>query len=341
MTEKRVGKQTIKLKNPPSIRSTACIVGPKEGKGPLKLYFDDIIEDEMWGEKSWEKAESKLMRETLAKLLKKAGKSAGDIDCIIAGDLLNQCISANYGFRESGIPFYGVYGACSTMAESLSLASMMVDGDFADNIVCMTSSHFCSAEKQFRYPLELGTQRPPTSQWTVTGSGGVLVSKDGTGPYITHVTTGKIVDMGIKDANNMGAAMAPAAVDTLVTHFKDTGFSPDSYDLIITGDLGAIGKEICIEMTREQGYNISNIYNDCGVMIFDCERQDTHMGGSGCGCSATVLAGFIYKKIVDGSLNNVLFVATGALHSPVSLQQGESIPGIAHAVSISKTSGTN
>lgn len=337
MTEKRLGKQTIKLKNPPSINSTASIVGPKEGKGPLRLYFDDIIQDEMWGEKSWEKAESKLMRETLAKLLKKAGKSPGDINYIIAGDLLNQCISANFGLRESEIPFFGIYGACSTMAESLSLGSMLIDGDFADNIVCMTSSHFCSAEKQFRYPLELGTQRPPTSQWTVTGAGGVLMSKDGSGPYITHVTTGKIVDMGIKDANNMGAAMAPAAVDTLVAHFNDTGFSPDSYDLIVTGDLGAVGKEICLDMIKEQGYSIGDVYNDCGVMIFDNERQDTHAGGSGCGCSATVLAGFIYKKIADGSLNNVLFVATGALHSPVSLQQGESIPGIAHAIRISKT----
>lgn len=335
MASKRAGKQTIKIQNPPSIISTASIVGPKEGQGPLRLFFDNIIDDEMWGEKSWEKAESKLMRETFAKVLSKADKTTDQINYVIAGDLLNQCISANFGLRESEVPFFGVYGACSTMAESMSLGAMLVDGGFADDIVCITSSHFCSAEKQFRFPLELGTQRPPTAQWTVTGSGGALVSVKGAGPYITHITTGKIVDMGIKDANNMGAAMAPAAVDTIVTHFRDTGLTPDSYDLIVTGDLGAVGKEICIELVREQGYDISDIYNDCGVMIFDRERQDTHAGGSGCGCSATVFAGFIYKKLMEGSLKNVLFVATGALLSPVSSQQGESIPSIAHAVSIS------
>lgn len=337
MASKRQGKQTIILQNPPSIVSAACIVGPKEGMGPLRLYFDEIIDDEVWGEKSWEKAESKLMRETFAKVLKKAGKSTEQINYVIAGDLLNQCIAANFGLRESGVPFLGVYGACSTMAESMSLGAMLVDGGFADDVVCITSSHFCSAEKQFRFPLELGSQRPPTAQWTVTGSGGIVVSNKGTGPYITHVTSGKIVDMGIKDANNMGAAMAPAAVDTMVTHFKDTGLTPDSYDLIVTGDLGAIGKEICNELIREQGYNISDIYNDCGVMIYDRERQDAHAGGSGCGCSATVFAGFIYKKLMEGVLNSVLFVATGALLSPTSTQQGETIPCIAHAVGISKT----
>ncbi len=335
MTLKRLGKQTVKLQNPPSIVSAACITGPKEGKGPLRLYFDEIIDDELWGEKTWEKAESKLLRETYAKVIKKAGKSPTDINYIISGDLLNQCIAASFGLRESGIPFLGIYGACSTMAESMSIGSMLVDGGFADNVVCITSSHFCSAEKQFRYPLELGSQRPPTSQWTVTGSGGVVLSADGTGPFITHVTTGKIVDMGIKDSNNMGAAMAPAAMDTIVTHFTDTGFTPESYDLILTGDLGAVGKEICNELIREQGYNISDIYNDCGVMVYDRERQDAHAGGSGCGCAAVVLTGFLYKKMMEKSLNNILFVATGALLSPVSVQQGESIPGIAHAVSIS------
>jgi len=335
MATKRIGKQTVKLQNPPSIVATASIVGPKEGQGPLRLYFDEIIEDEFFGEKTWEKAESKLMRETFAKVLEKANKTADDIGYIIAGDLLNQCIAANFGLRESGVPFFGVFGACSTMAESMSIGSMLVDGDFADNVVCLTSSHFCSAEKQFRFPLELGTQRPPTAQWTVTGSGGVVLSNKGSGPYITHITTGKIVDMGIKDVNNMGAAMAPAAMDTIVTHFRDTGFTPESYDLIVTGDLGAVGKEICDELIKEQGYNISERYNDCGLMIYDREKQDTHAGGSGCGCSATVFAGFIYKKLMEGVLNNVLFVATGALLSTTSSQQGESIPCIAHAVSIS------
>lgn len=336
MAGKRNGKQTIKIQNPVSIAATASIVGPKEGKGPLKHYFDEIIEDEMWGEKSWEKAESKIMRETLAKVINKSGKSSGDIEYIIAGDLLNQCIASNFGVRESGIPFFGVYGACSTMAESVSLGSMLIDGGFADNIVCITSSHFCSAEKQFRYPLELGSQRPPTSQWTATGSGGVMLSSQGTGPFVSYITTGKIVDMGIKDANNMGAAMAPAAVDTIVTHFKDTGFTPESYDLIVTGDLGKVGKEICEEMTKAQGFDISDRYNDCGLMIYDRERQDAHAGGSGCGCSAVTLAGMLYSEITKGQLNNVLFVATGALLSPTSTQQGESIPGIAHAVTIQK-----
>lgn len=337
MATKRIGKQTVKLQKPPSIIATASIVGPKEGEGPLRLFFDEIIEDELFGEKTWEKAESRLMRETFAKVLKKADKAVDDIDYIFAGDLLNQCTAANFGLRESGVPFFGVFGACSTMAESMSLGSLLVDGDFADNVVCLTSSHFCSAEKQFRYPLELGTQRPPTAQWTVTGSGGAVISNKGKGPYITHITTGRIIDMGIKDVNNMGAAMAPAAMDTIVTHFKDTGFTPESYDLIVTGDLGAIGKEICDELIKEQGYNISSIYNDCGVMIFDRTKQDTHAGGSGCGCSATVFAGFIYKKLVEGAINNVLFVATGALLSTTSSQQGESIPSIAHAVSISNS----
>ncbi|HOQ00206.1 MAG TPA: stage V sporulation protein AD [Acetivibrio clariflavus] len=337
MATKRIGKQTVKLQNPPSIIATACIVGPKEGEGPLRLYFDEIIDDELFGEKTWEKAESKLMRETFAKVLKKANKTAEDIDYIIAGDLLNQCLAANFGLRESEVPFFGVYGACSTMAESMSIGSMLVDGNFADNVVCLTSSHFCSAEKQFRFPLELGTQRPPTAQWTVTGSGGVVISNKGNGPYITHITTGKIVDMGIKDVNNMGAAMAPAAMDTIVSRFMDTGFTPEDYDLIVTGDLGAVGKEICDELTREQGYNISKVYNDCGLMIYDRQKQDTHAGGSGCGCSATVFAGFIYKKLLEGVINKVLFVATGALLSTTSSQQGESIPCIAHAVSISNT----
>jgi len=337
MAAKKIGKQTVKLQNPPSIIATASIVGPKEGEGPLRLYFDEIIEDEFFGEKTWEKAESKLMRETFAKVLKKANKTAENIDYIFAGDLLNQCVAANFGLRESGVPFFGVFGACSTMAESMSLGSLLVDGGFADNVVCITSSHFCSAEKQFRFPLELGTQRPPTAQWTVTGSGGAVISNKGGGPYITHITTGKIVDMGIKDVNNMGAAMAPAAIDTIVTHFEDTGFKPENYDLIVTGDLGAVGKEICDELIREQGYNISSVYNDCGVMIYDRKKQDTHAGGSGCGCSATVFAGFIYKKLLEGVINNVLFVATGALLSTTSSQQGESIPSIAHAVRISNS----
>lgn len=339
MASKRNGKQTVKIQNPPSILAVASIVGPKEGDGPLKLYFDEIIDDELWGEKTWEKAESKLMRETFSKVLEKAEKVPGDIQYVIAGDLLNQCIATSFGLRESGIPFFGIYGACSTICESLSIGTMLIDGEYADSVACMTSSHFCSAEKQFRFPLELGNQRTPTSQWTVTGAGGAVLSNNGTGPYITYVTTGKIVDMGIKDANNMGAAMAPAAADTILNHFKDTGLKPDYYDLILTGDLGHVGMAICNELLKREGCDIAERYNDCGVMIFDRKRQDAHAGGSGCGCSATVFAGFVYQEIQKGNLNNVLFVATGALLSPTSTQQGESIPSIAHAVSIQRTLG--
>jgi stage V sporulation protein AD len=337
MAGKRLGKQTIKLQNPPSIVSTAVIAGPKEGEGPLRLYFDAIIDDEMWGEKSWERAESKLVRETFGRILNKAGKAPSEINYIIAGDLLNQCIASTFGLRESEIPFFGVFGACSTMAESLSLGAMLIDGGFADNVVAITSSHFCSAERQFRFPLELGTQRTPTSQWTVTASGGALLSSEGSGPYITHVTTGKIVDMGIKDANNMGAAMAPAAADTIYAHFQDTGYAPERYDLIVTGDLGAVGKSICEDLLKREGYYMGGVYNDCGIMIFDRRKQDVHAGGSGCGCSASVFSGYIYQEMKKGNLNKVLFVATGALLSPASSQQGESIPGIAHAVAVSRT----
>jgi len=336
MATKSIGKQTVRLQNPPSIVSTAAIVGPKEGKGPLRLYFDTIVEDELWGENSWEKAESKLIRETFARILNKSGKTPSEINYIISGDLLNQNIAANFGLRESGIPFLGVFGACSTMAESLSIGAMLIDGGFADNTICLTSSHFCSAEKQFRFPLELGTQRAPTAQWTVTGSGGVMLSKQGTGPYVTSITTGKIIDMGIKDSNNMGSAMAPAAMDTILTHFRDTGESPDSYDMIFTGDLGSVGKSICEDLLKEQGINISDRYSDCGVMIYDKVKQDAHMGGSGCGCSAVTLAGYIYQEMSAGKLNNILFIATGALMSPTSTQQGETIPCIAHAVSIQR-----
>lgn len=337
MAEKKLGKQTVRLGKPPSIVSAAAIVGPKEGKGPLASYFDEAVDDEAWGEKSWEKAESKLVRETFSKIVGKAGKSPSDVDFVIAGDLLNQCIAASFGLRESGVPFFGIFGACSTMGESMGLGSLLIDGGGASNIVCITSSHFCSAEKQFRFPLELGTQRAPTAQWTVTGSGGVMISDQGSGPFIKHVTTGKIVDMGIKDQNNMGAAMAPAAADTIYAHFEDTGLPHDYYDLIITGDLGSIGREICDELLSSNGIRIGGILNDCGLLIYDMKKQDPHAGGSGCGCSATVFAGFLYKQLMEGKLQRILFVPTGALLSPTSIQQGESIPCIAHALGIERS----
>lgn len=330
----KLGKQTIKFDRPPTILETACIVGPKESDGPLAKYFDKCLEDEFWGESTWEKAESKIIRETVNTVIAKSGISSTDIDYCFAGDLLNQCISSSFGLRETNIPFFGVFGACSTFVESMSLGSILIDGGAANNVLCATSSHFCSAEKQFRFPLELGNQRPQTSQWTVTGSGSVILSKNGQGPFVTHITPGKIVDMGIKDANNMGAAMAPAAADTLLTHFKDTGRNPSYYDIILTGDLGYIGKEIVNDMMLSKGYNIKSNYNDCGVLIFDKESQDTHSGGSGCACCGTVFSGYIYNKLKEKKYKKVLLVATGALMNSTSVQQGESIPGIAHAISV-------
>lgn len=329
----KLGKQTIKFDTPPVITEVASIVGPKEANGPLAKYFDQCIEDEFWGEKTWEKSESKIIKETVNMAISKSGISSSDIEYCFAGDLLNQCISSSFGLREENIPFFGVFGACSTFVESMILGSIAVEG-FANNVLCATSSHFCSAEKQFRFPLELGNQRPPSSQWTVTGSGAAILSKNGTGPYITHVTPGKIVDMGIKDANNMGAAMAPAFNDTLITHFLDTGRSPSYYDAIISGDLGHIGKEIAIDLAKSQGYNIKSNYNDCGVLIFDKNSQDTHSGGSGCGCCGTVFSGYFFKQLKQKKLKKILLIATGALTNSTTSQQGESIPGIAHAISI-------
>lgn len=331
---KRLGKSTVCLNSAPHIIQTASIAGKKEGEGPLAQYFDYILEDEYWGEKSFEKTESKLAKENINKVLQKAQKTPDDINYVLAGDLLNQCISSSYAIRDSEIPFIGLYGACSTMVESMAVGSMLVDGGFADNILAITSSHFCSAERQFRFPLELGNQRPPTAQWTVTGSGAAIISTDNIGPKITNVTIGKIVDMGIKDANNMGAAMAPAAADTIYSHLTETGREPNYYDLIITGDLGHIGGEIVKEMLYKQGINIKNRYTDCGILIFDKSKQDTHSGGSGCACCGTVFCGYLYEKLMKKELNRILLVATGALMSTTAIQQGESICGIAHAISI-------
>ena len=330
----KLGKQTVRFDAPPTITATASIVGPKESEGPLANYFDKCLEDEFWGENTWEKAESKIIKETVNTVITKSGIPSDQIDYCFAGDLLNQCISSSFGLRELNIPFFGIFGACSTFVEALCLGSSMIDGGAANHAICAASSHFCSAEKQFRFPLELGNQRPPTSQWTVTGSGAAILSKNGTGPFITHMTTGKIVDMGIKDSNNMGAAMAPAAVDTLVTHFKDTGRNPSYYDAIITGDLGHVGKEIVTEMIQTKGYQIQSNYNDCGVLIFDKAKQDTHSGGSGCACIGTVFSGYLFQMLQEKKYKKILLVATGALTNSTTAQQGESIPGIAHAVSI-------
>ena len=339
MAIKRIGMRTVKLENPPSILSTYTIVGPKEGEGPLREYFDEILEDDLWGQESWEKSESKIQEETIKSAIANAGLASKDIDYLLSGDLLNQIITSAYTARQISVPFFGLYGACSTMSESLSLGSMLIDGGFADKVVCATSSHFSTAERQYRFPLEYGNQRPFSAQWTVTGAGATVLSSTGNGPYITYVTTGKIIDPGIKDANNMGAAMAPAAMDTLINHFKDTGFSPSDYDLIISGDLGIVGKKIVLELMAKEGYDLEGIYTDCGVEIFHNIEQDTHAGGSGCGCAATVFNGYIYKEMLKGTFNRVLLMATGALHSPIITQQGESIPGIAHAVTIDVNKG--
>jgi len=334
VAQKRLGKQTIRLSNPPSMLAAAAVVGPKEGEGPLSKYFDMIQKDDYFGQDSWEKAESKFVEEAVKRAIIKSGVSITAIDYMLAGDLLNQIISSSFAARNLQIPYLGMYGACSTMAESISIGSMIIDGGYADHVICATSSHFSSAERQYRFPLEQGVQRPPYAQWTVTGSGATMLASTGNGPYVTHITTGKVVDFGIKDANNMGAAMAPAAVDTISAHFKETGRAPGYYDLIVTGDLAAVGKEIALELLKKEGIDIQNNYNDCGCMIFDNANQDTHSGGSGCGCSASVLNGYLHNQLKHGELNRLLFVATGALLSPISAWQGESIPCIAHAVAI-------
>lgn len=325
------------MQNGVGIAGYASIAGKKEGEGPLRRYFDILMDDAEWGEKTWEKTESKMQKSAVAHAVEKAGINLSDINYIFAGDLLNQCIGSSFGLRELEIPFLGVYGACSTMAETLGLAAMTVDGGFADCSAAVTSSHFCTAERQYRTPLEYGGQRTPTAQWTVTGAGALILSKSGGAPYVTHFTAGKIVDLGITDANNMGAAMAPAAADTLLAHFKDTGNRPEDYDLILSGDLGEVGRSILVDMMNDEGYDIAENYNDCGCMIFDGKKQDTHAGGSGCGCGASTLCGYVMNRMKAGELNRVLFMATGALLSPTSTLQGESIPSVAHAVVISNT----
>lgn len=330
----RIGRQTVELPSKPVIIETASIVGVKEGEGPLKDYFDRILSDDTLGEKSWEKSESALQRETAYLAINKSGFMQGDIDYVLAGDLLNQCVGAHYSVRDLDIPFFGLYGACSTMSEGLSIGSMLVDGGFANRLMCMTSSHFCSSEIQFRNPLEYGGQRAPSAQWTVTGAGCAIIAKEGQGPKITHVTTGKVIDKGITDISNMGAAMAPAAIDTLLAHFNETGRKPNDYDMILTGDLGVIGSDILVELMLKEGFDLRGIHHDCGKMIYDIEKQDAHAGGSGCGCFGSVFCGYIFNQLKKNNLRKILVMATGALMNPTVIEQGESIPGVAHAVAI-------
>lgn len=331
MAQFKRGKQSYILDNEPTIVSWASVAGKKESEGPLHTYFDMSSTDSYFGEKSWEQAEKRMQQETLKILFNKSGLSA---DVVFSGDLLNQCIGSSFTLRNKNIPHIGLYGACSTMAESLLLASSAVNAGYVDNAVAITSSHFASSERQYRFPLGYGGQRTPTAQWTVTGSGAALVCADGHGPKVTACTIGTVVDYGIKDACNMGAAMAPAAFNTIRAHFDDLHRDASDYDLIITGDLGQLGKDILLTLAQKEGLNIGGKLCDCGTMVFDIQNQDVHSGGSGCGCSAIVLCSYLLNQLKAKHLKRILFCGTGALLSPTSTQQGLSIPGICHAVSI-------
>ncbi|MGN1051500.1 MAG: stage V sporulation protein AD, partial [Acutalibacteraceae bacterium] len=297
-------------------------------------YFDKIFYDTHLGQDSWEKAESMLQQQALSVALGRANKRAEDIDFIFAGDLLNQCISSAYGLRPYDIPYLGQYGACSTMAQGLIMAAIMVESGSANVASCVTSSHFCSAERQYRYPLQYGGQRTPTAQWTVTGSGSCVLEKGSNKPFVKHATVGRIVDLGVKDINNMGAAMAPAAYQTISDFFRDTNTTPEDYDLIVTGDLGQVGTKLLYDLFLNDGINIEKKHRDCGLLMYDLVKQDVHSGGSGCGCGASVLCGYFIRELISKKLRNILFVATGALMSPTSNQQGESIPSVAHLINI-------
>lgn len=333
MKEKKVGKQTYLFNQPLPILSTAGVVGKKEGEGPLGTYFDEVINDPLYGEKSWEMGESKMVQRAIDLALTKANTTYGNLDFMFGGDLLNQIIAASFAARQVPIPFFGLFGACSTFSEALALAGIALDGDFASQVLVTASSHYQTAERQFRYPTELGVQRKPTAHWTVTGAAAVIIGKGTSGVVLTGITVGQVIDMGIKDVNDMGSAMAPAAIDTIRQHFEDTGRGPEYYDVIITGDLGSFGKSLTANILAEAGYDIDKNYTDCGVLIFNPE-QDTHVGGSGCACSAVVFANYFYPQLVQGVYKRILLVSTGALLSPTSYQQGESIPAIAHAVVI-------
>ena len=337
LNAKQLGRQTFRLARPPALIGWGSAAGRKEAAGPLGACFDFTTEDDALGKKTWEQAETAFQERALACALDMAGVQPDRLDVLLAGDLLNQCIASAYHVRSLGVPFLGLYGACSTMAEGLALGAMLLDGGFGRLAAALTSSHFCSAERQYRTPLEYGGQKPPTAQWTATGSGAVILSAEGAGPRVTHVTLGKVRDKGITDANNMGAAMAPAAYDTLRAHFSDTGRGPEDYDRIVTGDLGSLGKELVLDLFRQDGADLSPVYEDCGVLLFDPASQDVHAGGSGCGCSALVLTGHLLREMAAGRLDRLLFCGTGALHSPTSAMQGESIPGVCHAVAIEYT----
>lgn len=339
MASQKRGRRSFVPASAPIITHWASIAGKKESEGPLAHTFDVTSKDTYFGQKTWEQAEKRMQQLALETLAKKSGIKASEFDLVFSGDLLNQCIGSSFSLRNLGIPHLGLYGACSTMAESLLMATMAVGGGFADKVVAMTSSHFASSERQYRFPLGYGGQRTPSAQWTVTGSGAALVCSEGKGPTIESCTIGVVTDLGIKDANNMGAAMAPAAYSTIRAHFDDLNASPDDFDLIVTGDLGQIGKEMLLELARRDGVSLGGKLTDCGTLVFDNTTQDVHSGGSGCGCSAITLCGELLTKLSVGKLKKILLCGTGALLSPTSTQQGLPIPGVCHAVCI--TGGKN
>ena len=333
----KIGKCSIEFDNKPLISASASVVGQKEGEGPLGEYFDRVIDDPMAGQNTWEEAESEMQRQLVDELLIKSGLQAKEVRYFFAGDLLGQLIATSFGISGFEVPVFGLYGACSTMGEALSLAAMTVSAGYADNVIAMTSSHFGSAEKQFRFPLDYGNQRPLCATWTVTGAGGVILSASGESDIcVSGITTGRIVDYGIQDSFNMGAVMAPAACDVIYNHLMDFERRPEDYDAIYTGDLGSVGQTILIDLMDKLGFDISKVHHDCGVEIYDAGTQDTHAGGSGCGCSAATLSAQILRRIREGEYSRVLFVPTGALLSTISFNEGKTVPGIAHAVVIEK-----
>ncbi len=334
----KLGRASVRLERPVYILNSASVVGTKEGQGPLGLLFDKVGRDDMFGCKTWEEAESALQKEAVGLALEKAGLRPEDISYIFAGDLLGQSMATSFGISSYQIPLLGVYGACSTCGESLALGAMSIAGGFADKVACVTSSHFASAEKEFRFPLDYGSQRPLSATWTVTGSGAFVLSDEPEGggrkarARISAMTVGKVVDYGLKDSMNMGACMAPAAASTLEQHFTDFAGQPEEYDKIITGDLGKVGQRVLIDLLRKKGIDISDQHMDCGLEIYDAASQDTHAGGSGCGCSAVTLSAYILKQLEEGNWKKVLFMPTGALLSKTSFNEGMSVPGIAHGI---------
>ena len=329
----------LRFAQPLSVSAWSSIAGKKEGEGPMGQYFDSIEPDSHLGRSTWEQAESELQRRAVLMLLQKAQRSEEDIGCMIAGDLINQCTSSTFGLRHLDIPYFGIFGACSTFAEGLILASAMAGGMGVGRCAVLTSSHFSSAERQFRFPLSYGGQRTPNAQWTCTAAGAALIEPSGEPPYLLGCCPGRIRDLGIKDACNMGAAMAPAAADTIIRYLTATCTRPSDYDAIVTGDLGIVGSRLLCALAAENGFDLSGVHRDCGVMIFDSKRQDTHAGGSGCGCSASIICAYYLPLLRSGELHNVLYAATGALLSPMICQQGETIPGICHLVHLSHGTG--